>query len=307
MKFALFGNTFQERKSASIRPLIHTLQERGATIYVDKAYYEFLQECGICDLVGLQLIEEEMPNVDIALSLGGDGTFLHTAARVSRAGIPILGINMGRLGFLATTQPEEIVNTLDEIYRGDYQVEERSTLLLKTDTSLLKTSTSGNASSCDDLPCATEAVALNEIAILKRDSSSMIGIRTNINDQPLTTYQADGLVISTPTGSTAYSLSNGGPIIAPQADTMCLTPVAPHSLYTRPIVIPDHWRLTLQVDSRSHNFLIALDGRNYTCSDDVTLTIQRGDYPVRVVKRPDEGFFHTLRRKLGWDADVRND
>jgi NAD+ kinase len=234
----------------------------------------------------------------MALSLGGDGTFLRTAACVGSAGIPILGINLGRLGFLATIRPDELEHTLDEIEHHDYQVEERSTLFLESEGEAV----------CGDqypFPQGIEAVALNEIAILKRDSSSMISIHTTINGQPLTTYQADGLVVSTPTGSTAYSLSNGGPIIVPQADTMCLTPVAPHSLHTRPIVVPDSWRLTLQVDSRSHNFLVALDGRNYTCSDKTTLTIRRGDYPVRVVKRPAESFFHTLRGKLGWDTDVR--
>ena len=147
--------------------------------------------------------------------------------------------------------------------------------------------------------------ALNEIAILKRDSSSMISIHTSINGGYLTTYQADGLVISTPTGSTAYSLSVGGPIIVPHSNSIVITPVAPHSLNVRPIVIRDDWEITLDVESRSHNFLVAIDGRSESCSEGSKLTIKKADYNIKVVKRKNHMFFDTIRNKMMWGADNR--
>ena len=162
---------------------------------------------------------------DMVISIGGDGTFLKAASRVGKKNIPILGINTGRLGFLADISPEEMEETFDEIYNNHYKVEERSVLQLR----------------CDDERLMQSPYALNEIAVLKRDSSSMISIHAAINGAPLTTYQADGLVVSTPTGSTAYSLSVGGPVIVPHSKTIAITPVAPHSLNVRPIVICDDW------------------------------------------------------------------
>ncbi len=289
MKFALFGNCHQHKKSQHARRLFELLGERGAEIYVDPEFYDFLQQEHGDELNITGLLDEETFSADLAISLGGDGTFLRAAAKVGNKGIPVLGINTGRLGFLAASAPEDMEIMVEEIYNRDYSVEERSTLHLQVDGA--------------DIPGYT--YALNEIAILKRDSSSMIAIHTSINDEYLTTYQADGLILSTPTGSTAYSLSNGGPIIVPQSSTVSVTPVAPHSLHMRPIVIPDRWTLSLNVDSRSHNFLIALDGRNYTCPDHATLTVYKGEYTIRVVKRQRQDFFSTLRTKLGWGADAR--
>ena len=225
----------------------------------------------------------------MVISIGGDGTFLKAARRVGRKGIPILGINTGRLGFLADISPEEMEETFDEIQAGRYSVEERSVLQLI----------------CDEKRLQDSPYALNEIAILKRDSSSMISIRTAINGAYLNTYQADGLVIATPTGSTAYSLSVGGPIMVPHSSTVVITPVAPHSLNVRPIVIRDDWEVTLDVESRSHNFLVAIDGRSETCKETTQLKIRRADYSVKVVKRFNHIFFDTLRSKMMWGADGR--
>ena len=185
--------------------------------------------------------------------------------------------------------PEEMEETFDEIQAGRYSVEERSVLQLI----------------CDEKHLQDSPYALNEIAILKRDSSSMISIRTAINGAYLNTYQADGLVIATPTGSTAYSLSVGGPIMVPHSNTVAITPVAPHSLNVRPIVIRDDWEITLDVESRSHNFLVAIDGRSETCKETTQLTIRRADYSVKVVKRFNHIFFDTLRSKMMWGADGR--
>ena len=158
---------------------------------------------------------------------------------------------------------------------------------------------------CDDVNLQQAPYALNEIAVLKRDSSSMISIKVAINGAPLTTYQADGLVIATPTGSTAYSLSVGGPIMVPHCNTIAITPVAPHSLNVRPIVICDDWELTLDVESRSHNFLIAIDGRSESCKETTRLTICKADYSIKVVKRYNHIFFDALRNKMMWGADIR--
>ena len=240
-------------------------------------------------LPGAELFDGDDFQADMVISLGGDGTFLKAASRVGAKGVPILGINTGRLGFLADISPEEMEETLDEIYNNHYKIEERSVLQLH----------------CNNERLMQSPYALNEIAVLKRDSSSMISIHTAINGAPLTTYQADGLIIATPTGSTAYSLSVGGPIIVPHSKTIAITPVAPHSLNMRPIVICDDWEITLDVESRSHNFLVAIDGRSESCKENTRLSISRANYSIKVVKRFNHIFFDTLRTKMMWGADVR--
>ena len=289
LKFALFGNIYQAKKSASVKQLISLLAAHDAELYIDTDFYTYLSQELHFDVCPTGLISDSDFQADIAVSMGGDGTFLKAARRVGRKGIPILGINTGRLGFLADISPEEMEETFNEIHAGRYSVEERSVLQLI----------------CDDTHLQECPYALNEIAVLKRDSSSMISIRTAINGAFLNTYQADGLVIATPTGSTAYSLSVGGPIIVPHSNTIAITPVAPHSLNVRPIVIRDDWEITLDVESRSHNFLVAIDGRSETCKETTQLTIRRADYSVKVVKRFNHVFFDTLRTKMMWGADGR--
>lgn len=289
MKFALFGNTFQAKKSAHAEHLIALLQEHGHEVYICEDFYKFLTEDQRMSISPEGLICKEDFTADMAISMGGDGTFLKTASRVGHRGIPILGINTGRLGFLADVSPESIGHAFEEIFAGQYQVEERATLHVHVEGQKLK----------------GYPFALNEIALLKRDSSSMISIRTSIAGNYLTTYQADGLVVATPTGSTAYSLSVGGPIMVPRAGTTAITPVAPHSLNVRPIVVRDDWEITLEVSSRSHNFLIAIDGRSETCREGTIVTIRRAPFTTRVVKSNDHHFFDTLREKMMWGADSR--
>ncbi len=289
MRFAIFGNTFQTKKSSHAEQLLATLRAHGAEIYVDSDFYRLLPKGLTARYQPDGVFEGDDFDADMVISVGGDGTFLKSAMRVGKRGIPILGINTGRLGFLADISPSEINETFDEIFSGRYQVEDRSVLQLDADGDSLK----------------GYPFALNEIAILKRDSSSMISIHTHINGALLTTYQADGIIIATPTGSTAYSLSVGGPIMVPHAGTIALTPVAPHSLNMRPIVIRDDWRVTLDVESRNHNFLVALDGRSETCQQGTRLTIRKADYTTKVVKRCNHVFFQTLRNKMMWGADTR--
>ena len=288
-KFALFGNTYQAKKSAHVLRLLSILEKHQAEIYIHKEFYQFLTKEQKMDIHAAGVFEGNEFDVDMVLSMGGDGTFLKAASYVGNKNIPILGINTGRLGFLADVSPEEMEETFKDIYKGNYKLEDRSILQAFSEGQPLK-----------GYPCG-----LNEIAILKRDSSSMITIHTSINGAYLTTYQADGLVIATPTGSTAYSLSIGGPVIVPHSQTIAITPVAPHSLNVRPIVINDDWEITLDVESRSHNFLVAIDGRSETCREGTRLTIRKADYKIKVIKRPNHVFFHTLRDKMMWGADGR--
>lgn len=290
MKFAIFGNTYQAKKSFYVQSLFSVLSKHRAGIYIHRDFYEFLTRSvgmkieadGVFDGLDLQ--------TDMVISVGGDGTFLKAASEVGGKGIPVLGVNTGRLGFLADVSPDEMEDTFNEIHAGLYTVEERS---------VLKVACDGGQALCG------YPYALNEIAVLKRDSSSMIGIHASVNGEYLTTYQADGLVVATPTGSTAYSLSVGGPVIVPHSNTIAITPVAPHSLNVRPIVVRDDWEITLEVESRNHNFLVAIDGRSEPCREGTRLRIGKADYSVKVVKRRGHLFFDTLRAKLMWGADTR--
>lgn len=290
MRFALFGNTYQAKKSVHTEHIVHLLQAHGSEVYMDEDFHRFLtKDLGVVLKPDGLIAKDDNFSADMAISMGGDGTFLRTASRIGHRGIPILGVNTGRLGFLTDVMPEEIDDAVQDIIDGHYQVEERATLHVSTEGGRLK-----------EYP-----FALNEIAVLKRDTSSMIAIRTSVNGNYLTTYQADGLVIATPTGSTAYSLSVGGPIMVPRTGIFAITPVAPHSLNVRPIVVRDDWEITLEVSSRSHNFLIAIDGRSETCSENTRITIRRAPFTTRVVKRNGYQFFHTLREKMMWGADTR--
>ena len=289
LRFALFGNVYQTKKSASIQKVLACLSQRGAEVLVDQEYYQFLTENQKLDVNAAKIFTDDDFDADIVISMGGDGTFLKAASRVRQKMIPILGINMGRLGFLADISPNDIEKCLDAIYEEDYSIENRALIQVTTDGE----------------PLEGYNCALNDVAILKRDTASMISIRASINGDYLTTYQADGLVISSPTGSTAYSLSNGGPIIVPGTKVISMTAVAPHSMNIRPIVLADSSEITLTVESRSHNFLIAIDGRSEKCKEGTKLTLRRAPYDVKVVKRSDQRYFNTLREKMMWGIDVR--
>jgi len=289
LKFALFGNIFQTKKSASIQKVLSCLSQRGAELCVDKEYYHFLTDNQRLDVEASHIFEGDDFEADFVISMGGDGTFLKAASRVREKMIPIIGVNMGRLGFLADVSPTDIEKCMDAIFMEDYAVESRALIKVETDKEQL-----------EGYDCA-----LNDVAILKRDTASMISIKATVNGEYLTTYQADGLVISTPTGSTAYSLSNGGPIIVPGTKVFSMTAVAPHSMNIRPIVLSDASEITLTVESRSHNFLIAVDGRSEKCKEGTKITLRRAPYDIKVVKRSGQRYFNTLREKMMWGADTR--
>ena len=265
------------------------LKERGERVIFDRDFRDFLTTEQHLDLSGTGVFDGDDFTADYAISVGGDGTFLKTAVRIGTKEIPIVGINMGRLGFLADVLPGEVDTALDAILCGNYSIERHTAIAIHTDGE-------------DFEGCH---YALNDIAVLKRDIAAMISIRTCINGSFLVTYQADGLIVSTPTGSTAYSLSNGGPIIVPETSTLCLTPVAPHSLNIRPVVIADSSSVELQVESRSHNFLVAVDGRSYTMHEQTKITIEKAPFATLIVKPNGRRYFSSLREKMMWGADKR--
>lgn len=290
LRFVIFGNEYQAKKSQAVFKIVAILQQHEAEIFIDKPFYEFITQGQHLDLNVNGIFEGDDFTADFAISMGGDGTLLETAARVDSKHIPIIGVNIGRLGFLADVNPSEIEQAFENIYKGSYTTHEHSVIQIETEN--------GDKE-------ILSPYALNDIALLKRDHASMISIRTSINDEYVMTYQADGLIVTTPTGSTAYSLSNGGPIISPGTGTLCLTPVAPHSLNVRPIVIPDSSVITLKVESRSHSFLAAVDGRSTSLHDGTVVRISKAPYKAHIVRFFERRYFSILREKMNWGIDLR--
>ena len=289
MRIAVFGNIFQQKKSASVQNLLTLLADEGDQILIDGAFHDYLSGVLNVQMPPCEIISSDDFGADVAVSMGGDGTFLEAARRVGSKEIPILGLNMGRLGYLSDFSPEEMEAALGQLRSGVLRTESRAVLQM----SYSKGEPQGYP------------FALNEVAVLKRDNSSMISIRVELNGEYLTTYQADGLIINTPTGSTGYALSVGGPIMSPGCGTIGLVPVAPHSLNVRPLTIGDDTVVSLRVESRSHNFLVSVDGRSEACGDRIGLTVRRAPYDIKVLKHPDGSFFRTIRDKLMWGADTR--
>ena len=289
MKFAIFGNKHQTKKSLSIEKLFDAITRHGDTYAIDKAFYDFLCDEHIAQPQPLEIITGNDFTADIAISFGGDGTLLRTASRVGNKAIPVLGINAGRLGFLTASSNEGIDDIIEKVHNGDYDIDKRILIEASTDGEKLKS-----------YPCA-----LNEIAIMKHDSSSMITLKATINGCDTITYQADGLIVATPTGSTGYSLSVGGPIIAPEAGVLTLTPIAPHSLTARPLIVSDSTTIEISVSSRSGNYLIAIDGRNESCNESTAVTIRKAGYSQLIIRHRCHSFIQNLQEKLMWGADIR--
>jgi len=302
MVTGVFGTECKSDKLPVIRGLFAKLRALGDVVYVQSSFYERLRAAGI-ETYASGLIESDgaghiaagAPLFDVALSVGGDGTFLRTAVLLNSRNTPVLGVNTGRLGFLADVGSSDIEATLDEMFCGEYSIEERT---------LLELQVSGSSE-----PIEREFggfnFALNEVAVLKHDTSSMITIHATLDGVYLTSYKADGLLVATPTGSTAYSMSVGGPILLPQSRNFVLSPVAPHTLNIRPIVVPDACQIMLKAESRTNSFLVALDGRTKDFSTDITLIIRRAKNSVRILKRSNHTFYQTLREKLMWGVDAR--
>ena len=289
LKLAVFGNVYQTERRESIRTFFAAAAGMGCRVAVDSMFCDYVRRELDLAVEPDEVFGDDDFAADFAVSLGGDGTFLATAARVGVKEIPIIGINTGHLGFLADISSDDIAEAVRSLLHGNYCIERRSTLRV-------------TAESAEDIKYP---FALNEVAILKHDNSSMISIDTFIDDHFLATYKADGLIVATPTGSTGYSLSVGGPIIFPTSNSIVLTPIAAHSLNVRPFVLDDRNTVRLTVRSRNHSFLASLDGRSRSFSDCVGLKVRKAPHSVFVVKRNDTIFFDTLRNKLMWGADGR--
>ena len=293
MRIAIISKIFKEQDKSLIQNLFDVLEEEGIKAFVYQPYFDQLSEeiqiskevTGFKDYD--QLIKE---NIDIMLSLGGDGTFLAATTEVRDSGIPILGINLGRLGFLASIESKFLETAIKSLKKGMYNIEERSLLHLESNYPLF-----------GDL-----TFALNDCTIIKRDTSSMVRINTYINGAFLNSYWADGLIIATPTGSTGYSLSCGGPIIFPNSENFVITPVAPHNLNVRPIVISDSSVISFEVEGRAETFLCTLDSRFESITAAHQLAIRKANFTIKVIQLHDHSFMQTIREKLDWGRDARN-
>lgn len=290
-RVALFGKSMQPSKCQYLERVVELLKAKGVTVMLERYYAEVLREYQLSgEVMSLPVFDVNDGTIDMAISMGGDGTFLSTAERLGKLQVPILGVNTGRLGFLADVTPETLETALAQVVEGEYSLSKRSVIEVRV----------------EDENFSLFPFALNEIAVLKHDNSSLIEVETHVDGQLLTNYLADGLIVSTPTGSTGYALSVGGPVLAPESPTFCVAPVAPHSLTMRPVILPDEVELSLKVKSRTGRFLVALDGRSKSLADGTTIQLRKADYHVLVVKTAGKGFFHTLREKMMWGLDQRN-
>lgn len=273
--------------------LLARLKEHGSEIYFFKPFHSFVLEWldEPLAIAGTFSVPSELPEqADLMLSIGGDGTFLEAATYANSRGIPMAGINAGRLGFLADIAQEDISRALDSILNGFYTLEERTLLELHSDQELFQGFN----------------YALNEITVHKRDDSSMIKLDAFLDDQFLNTYWADGLIVATPTGSTAYSLSVGGPLILPGCQDFILAPIAPHNLTVRPLVFPDHMELKLRMEERTGRVLVSLDSRSVVVEADLEIRITKAPFKILTLRLKDHTFYDTLRSKLMWGLDRRN-
>jgi len=292
MKVAVYGQNYvKDTTQKAVEKLFDFLLEKEAHVFFESDFIK-TQNSSIQNSSAVKTFNALDNSFDLLVSVGGDGTILRAITYVRDLGIPIIGINTGRLGFLATIQTDEIETALSEIFKGDYKISERSLLSVSTTPK-------------NDAIEATD-FALNEVAISRKNTTSMITVETHLNDEYLTSYWADGLIVSTPTGSTGYSLSCGGPVITPDANNFAITPIAPHNLSARPLIIPDSTKIVLRVDGREDQFLMSLDSRIITLPNTTTVTIKKANFAIKMVERLDKTFLDTLRKKLLWGEDRRN-
>lgn len=289
MRIAVFGNRYQEAHIEELSTLFDLMSRHNVWVEMEESFYNYLCSVLTSPPEVNDLIKGDDFNAAIALSIGGDGTFLRTAQRVGEKEIPILGINTGHLGYLADVTVNEANDKLQNLLDGKYHVESRTMIAVTSPDARL------------DL----WRYALNEVAILKEDTSSMIEMEATVDDSHLATYLADGLIVSTPTGSTGYNLSVGGPIVAPSAPVWAISPVAAHSLTMRPLIVADDSVISVTTRSRSETYRISLDGRSQTLPVGTTIEMRRAPFVTRVIQRLDHRFTDTLRSKLLWGIDKR--
>ncbi|MFN3917212.1 MAG: NAD kinase [Flavobacteriales bacterium] len=292
MKIAIYGRTVEKEHKAFLGQLFIQLKEMDATVFVHQRFFDALSNVlKLNTPVTVFKSRREIDGpVDMLFSLGGDGTILDTVTYIGKSDIPILGINLGRLGFLANTSMDEISEVLRRIKCKEYTIEKRDLICVNTENELF----------------GKHNFALNEFSVIKKDSSSMLVIHTYINNEFVNSYWSDGLIIATPTGSTAYSLSCGGPIIVPGTDVFIINPIAPHNLNVRPIIVPDNVTIKLKIEGREEKYLASLDSRSKALNAGEWLAIEKASFSINLVKFEDYSFFKTLRNKLHWGLDKRN-
>jgi NAD+ kinase len=291
IRVGLHGKDFQNKSTQFIERILEQIHTYKVDIWVSGKLAKQLSQQAI-QTYKLKQFEagDSLKSLDYFFSLGGDGTLLESVTYIGKAEVPILGINTGRLGFLATSSREETSKTLDAVFKGNYTIDSRSVLSLLSRPKLF-----------GDLN-----YALNDFTIMKKDTSSMITVHVFVDGELLNSYWSDGIIVSTPTGSTGYSLSCGGPLVYPRSESFIITPVSPHNLGTRPIIISDNSEITFQIEGRSKKYLISLDSRFETIDDTVKLKIRKERFRVNLLQLPGQHYFKTLRQKLNWGADIRN-
>ncbi|MEM6515350.1 MAG: NAD kinase [Bacteroidota bacterium] len=291
MKIAVYSQYYPGKSTICFEELVSILKRENAELLVESNFAEDYKNHldGKFDLPSFVELDESF---DLLISIGGDGTILRAITFIKDFSIPIVGINTGRLGFLATIQTDEVESAISDILNGNFNISERTLLSVKTNPANSK---------LQDIN-----FALNEITLSRKNTTSMISVDTHLNGDFLTSYWADGLIVSTPTGSTGYSLSCGGPVITPTAKSLVLTPIAPHNLNARPLVIPDDTLIKLKVNGREDNYLMSLDSRIITLHNDTIVTIEKAHFKIKMVELLNENFLDTLRKKMLWGEDRRN-
>lgn len=294
MKIGIYGQFYHTNSETHIQSILNALQQSDVEILIEENFLRLMKEHeefhpSLSKLPTFSKLDE---TYDLFFSIGGDGTILKSITFVHDLNIPIVGVNTGRLGFLATIQKENIASSISQILKGEYEISERSVLSLKTTP--------------DHEEIVPLNFALNEIAVNRKNTTSMIKVETIVNGEYLTSYWSDGLIVATPTGSTGYSLSCGGPVIDPKNNSLVITPIAPHNLNVRPFVLPDDSIIELKVSGREEIHLVSLDSRIITLKTETILTIQKAPFSIKLVQLKDESFTKTLRKKLLWGEDKRN-
>ncbi len=290
-RIGIHGKDFQNKSSRFIEKLLDFLKKNQADIWVSSKFLKQFRSARIADFK-LKTFEQgdNLHSLDFFLSIGGDGTLLESVTYIGKTEIPILGINTGRLGFLATISRDDVEESLDALFKGNYTIDSRSVLKLISTPKLF-----GKLN-----------FALNDFTIMKKDTSSMITVHVHVDGELLNSYWSDGIIVSTPTGSTGYSLSCGGPLVHPKSESFVITAVSPHNLGTRPIVLADDSEITFHIEGRSKKHLISLDSRFETVDESVKLKIKKEKFRVKLIQLSSQNYFNTLRQKLNWGLDIRN-
>lgn len=294
MKVGIYGQFYHVNSGIYIEELLNRLDAGSIEVAIEEDFLKLIHENNEIrkDFQHFKTFRTLDSSFDYFISVGGDGTILKSVNYIQDLDIPIIGINTGRLGFLATVNKEEIEQIVERLLNNNFTISERSLLCVLTEPEI------------KDL-CVNN-YALNEIAVSRKNTTSMITIDTWLNDEYLTAYWADGLIISTPTGSTGYSLSCGGPVITPATKALAITPIAPHNLNARPLVIKDNTRITLKVSGREDDFMLSMDSRIATLKNKTTVTVKKAPFKIKIVEFTDDSFLKTLRKKLLWGEDKRN-